>query len=78
MERWGQGINSYCKTAHIWCDVGPFYSFWFNDIMTTICGYLILPIPFPRIPLKLKDDEMEDNDGKRWTTWKDWYGDLEQ
>jgi len=78
MERWGLGINSYHKTAHIWCDVAPFYIFWLDDIMTAICGYLILSIPFPRIPLRLKDDEMEDNDDKRWTTWRDWYGDLSQ
>lgn len=78
MKRWGYGINSYHKTAHIFCEVAPFYIFWLEDIVQNICGYFIPAIPFPKIPLRLKDDEMEDNDGKRWTTWKDWYGDLSQ
>ncbi|MBA7695997.1 hypothetical protein ES703_104639 [subsurface metagenome] len=78
MKRWGYGINSYHKTATIYCEVAPFYIFWLESIISTICGYLIPAIPFLKIPLRLKDDELEWNDGKRWTTWKDWYGDLSQ
>ena len=78
MKRWGYGINSYNKTATIFCEVAPFYIFWLEDIISAICGYLILAIPFPKIPLRLNDDDTEDNDGKRWTTYKDWCGDLSQ
>ena len=78
MKRWGYGINSYHKTAHIFCEIAPFYIFWLEDIVQTICAYLIPAIPFLKVPLRLKDDEIEWNDGKRWTTYKDWCGDLSQ
>lgn len=78
MKRWGQAISSYHKTANIWCEVAPFYIFWLEDIVQTICAYLIPAIPFLKVPLRLKDDELEWNDDKRWTTWRDWYGDLSQ
>lgn len=78
MKRWGYGINSYLKESTIFCEVAPFYIFWLEGIISTICGYLIPAIPFLKVPLRLKDDELEWNDNKRWTTYKDWYGDLGQ
>ena len=78
MKRWGYCINSYHKTANIYCEIAPFYIFWLEGIVQNICGYLIPAIPFLKIPLRLKDDELEWNDDKRWTTYKDWYGDLSQ
>ncbi|MBW1728557.1 MAG: hypothetical protein JRJ62_13500, partial [Deltaproteobacteria bacterium] len=39
----------------------------------------IPPIPLPAKKKKLKDQEdIELNDGNPWTTWKEWYGDLNQ
>ncbi len=78
MKRWGYCINSYHKKATIFCEVAPFYIFWLEGIVQTICGEFIPAIPLPKFPLRLKDDEIEDNDGKRWTTYKDWCGDLSQ
>jgi len=78
MKRWRYAINSYHKTATIFCGVASFHIFWLENFASTICAYLIPAVPFPKIPLKLKNDEIEDNDGKRWTTWKDWYGSLDQ
>jgi len=78
MRRWGYCINGYLKTASIFCEVAPFYIFWLEGIISTICAYLIPAIPFLKVPLRLRGDEVEWNDGKRWTTCKDWWGDLSQ
>ena len=76
MRKISYGINSYNKVAHIYIEYGSFLIFWLEWIFDWIC-FLIPGIPFPPIPMKLKDSEsIEFNDNKKWTNLREWYGDL--
>ena len=77
MKHWSYSINSYYKTANICLHEAPFYIFLLDWLATCACG-LVPPISFSKLPFKLSLEEAKDNDGERWTTWKDWYGDLSQ
>lgn len=77
MKSWSYGLNGYYKTASIWLHEAPFYIFLLDWLANCICG-IVPAISFPKLPLKLSLEKAEDNDGERWTTWKDWYGDLGQ
>ena len=74
MRQISYGINSYYKKARIYFRYAPVWVFildWLND---RLC-LLIPPIPFPPIPIKLRDaDSIEMNDGKEWTTWRNKWG----
>jgi hypothetical protein len=77
MRKWGYGINSYCKTAHIYVDDAPWWIFALDRSIEFICD-IIPSIPFPKVRMRLKDpDDIEFNESE-WTTWKEWYGDLNQ
>ena len=76
MKRWHYGINSYYKTADVYLEEASFLIFLLEDIVAFICE-LIPCIPLPKIKIKLKNPEdIEINDGNRWTTLKDWHGNL--
>lgn len=78
MRSWSYAINSLKKTSSISLEEAPFYIFSLDSLVGRICDYMP-SISFPRILKKLKDKEdIKWNDGKEWTTWKDWYGDLSQ
>lgn len=76
MKSWSYGMNGYKRTAHIFLDEGPFYLFILGWIVDTVDEVLsFLEIPLPKIAMRLKDlGDIEDNDGKEWTTWYDQYG----
>jgi len=42
-----------------------------------ICG-IIPSLPFPAVRMRLKDPDDIGFIGSEWTTWKEWYGDLNQ
>jgi hypothetical protein len=77
MKVWGYGINSYHKTAHIYVDEAAWWVFALDNVIEFICD--IMPsIPFPKVKLRLRDPEDIEINESEWTTWKDWYGDLNQ
>lgn len=77
MRRMGYGINSYHRTASIVIEYAPVWVFWLGDIFNFLCDK-IPSIPLPPIPLRLFDEiSIEFNDGKKWTTLREWYGDLQ-
>jgi len=78
MRKWGYGINSFHKTAYIWVEESSWWVFALDRTIEWLCG-IIPHISFPRIRMKLKDaEDIEFNDGSEWTTWQEWYGDLNQ
>lgn len=77
MRRWSYGINSLQNKASIYIDEGPWWAFVLDDLAEAICD-IIPSIPFPKAKLKLKDPDDIEFHGGQWTTWKEWYGDLNQ
>jgi len=77
MRTWSYGINSYKKKGHISLDEAPWYIFFLDTIVTFICDK-IPEIPLPRIPFRLNEDEMRDNNGNEFTNWREWFGDWSQ
>lgn len=77
MKSWSYGLNGYYKVAHICLHEAPFYIFSLDWLASCICEF-IPAIPFPKLPLKLSVEDAEYCGMERWTTWKDWYGDLNQ
>jgi len=78
VRHWGYVINGLYKTANIILEEAPWYIFALFRLADIACDS-VLPIKFPPLPLKLKDSgDIEANDNKEWTTWRDWYGDLGQ
>lgn len=78
MKSWSYGVNSLNKTANIYLEEAPFYIFFLDWLTESLCE-LVPAIPLPRIKIRLKNpDDIEDNDGKRWTTLDEWYGDWSQ
>jgi len=77
MRNWSYGINGLHKSASINLEEAPFYMFILKEIFDFIDS-LILPIPLPKIKMKLKDLGDIEANGEEWTTWHDWYGDLSQ
>lgn len=69
MRKINYGINSYHKKASINVDFTPFWVFALDQLIEGVCGYLVPPIPFPRIRIT--------RDGET-TTMSEYYGDLEQ
>ena len=69
MRKIEYGFNSYHKTASINIDFAPFWVFALDRLIEEACGYLVPPIPFPRIKIT--------RDGEK-TTMRKYYGDLEQ
>ena len=49
MRKIEYGFNSYHKTASINIDFAPFWVFALDRLIEGVCGYLVPPIPFPRI-----------------------------
>jgi hypothetical protein len=77
MKVWGYGINSYHKTAQIHVEEAAWWVFALENSIEFICD--IMPsIPFPNVKLRLRDPEDIEINESEWTTWKDWYGDLNQ
>ena len=77
MKKWDYGINSYHKTAQIHVDEAAWWVFALDNLIEFICD--IMPsIPFPKVKLRLRDPEDIEINESEWTTWKDWYGDLNQ
>jgi hypothetical protein len=77
MRRWTYGINSYRRTASIHVDDAPWWVFALDNLIEFICD-IIPSIPFPKVKLRLRDPEDIEINGSEWTTWKEWYGDLNQ
>ena len=69
MRRIGYGINSYHKNVHLNVDFAPFWIFALENLIEFICGYLIPPIPLPKIKI-IREGEK--------TTVREYYGDLQQ
>lgn len=77
MREISYGINSYHKIAHIYIDYGPPLIFLLRWLFDWIC-FLIPRIPFPPIPIKLRDlGSIEFNEGKKWTNLHVWWGSLD-
>jgi len=77
MRNWSYGINSYYKTATIWLEEGPWWIFLLDRIIEFLCE-IIPPIKFPNLKLRLKNKEDIEFYGSEWTTWREWYGDLNE
>jgi len=77
MRRWGYGINSYRKLASIHVEEAPWWIFALERSIEFICD-IIPSIPFPKVKMRLKDPDDIEFIGNEWTTWKDWYGNLNQ
>jgi len=76
MRKFDYSINSYHRTASINVDYAPFWVFWLDDLFNFLCG-IVPPVPLPPIPIRLSDEtSIELNDGKKWTTLRDWCGNL--
>ena len=78
MKSWNYGINSLYKTASIDLRTGSWWIFYLGRTVEFCCD-LVLPIPLPTVKKRLTDQEdIEQNAGNHWTTWKEWYGDFSQ
>jgi hypothetical protein len=67
MRKIEYGFNSYHKTASINVDFAPFGVFALDRLIEGVCGYLVPPIPFPRIKIT--------RDGEK-TTMREYYGQV--
>jgi len=78
MRKWGYGINSIHRTAHIHIEESSRWVFAIDRTIEWLCG-IIPHIRFPKVKMRLKDaEDIEFNDGSKWTTLQDWYGDTSQ
>ena len=78
MRKWGYGINSIHRTAHIYVEESSWWVFAIDRIIEWLCG-IIPPIRFTKVRMRLKDaEDIAFNDGSEWTTLQDWYGDISQ
>ena len=66
MRNWSYGINTYYKTASIYIDFGPLWTFALDGIIEYICD-CFPPIPLPKISI-IRDDEK--------TNLNEYYGSL--
>ncbi|MBM4446666.1 MAG: hypothetical protein FJ023_04850 [Chloroflexi bacterium] len=74
MRKWGYGINSIHMTAQIHTEESSWWVFALDRTIEWLCG-IIPHIRFPKVKMRLKDaEEIEFNDGSKWTTLQDWYG----
>lgn len=74
MRKWGYGINSIHRTAQIHTEESSWWVFALDRTIEWLCG-IIPHIRFPKVKMRLKDaEEIEFNDGSKWTTLQDWYG----
>ena len=69
MRRIEYGINSYYKKVSLDVDFAPFWVFILERLTEDICGYLVPPIPLPRIKITREGEK---------TTLKEYYGDFQQ
>lgn len=75
MQKWSVGQNNYWYTAFLFLEEAPWYIFALETTIQRVCD-IIPPIPLPSIKMKLSE---ECNDGdEEYTTWKEWYGDVQQ
>ena len=78
MKSWSYGVNSIYKTASLYLEEASWWVFAADRLAEFICDR-IPSIPLPKIRMKLKDQwDVELNEGNKWTTLRDWYGDLSQ
>jgi hypothetical protein len=77
LRKWGYAINSYRNIANIHIDYGPWWAFAMDDLLSSVCD-IIPAIPFPAFKMRLKDPGDVEFHGGEWTTWREWYGDLNQ
>ena len=78
MKTWSYGINSIYKKASIYLEESSWWVFVLNRSIEFLCD-IVPSIPLPKIKIRLKDKEdIEFNGGSKWTTWREWYGDLSQ
>jgi hypothetical protein len=78
MRKWSYGINSFHRTAHIVVEESPWWVFAIDRTIECLCG-IIPQIRLPKVRMRLKDaEEIEFNDGSKWATLQDWYGDTSQ
>jgi len=78
MKSWSYGVNSIYKTASLHLEEASWWVFAADRLAEFICDR-IPSIPLPRIKMRLKDRcDIELNEGNKWTTLRDWYGDLSQ
>jgi len=78
METWSYGINSIYKKVSIYLEEAPWWIFALDRSIEFLCD--VMPsIPLPKIKIRLKNGEdIEFNADSEWTTWREWYGDLNQ
>ena len=68
MKTWTYATNSYYKTATYILEEGPWYSFFIEHLIQTLCdAFSVLPIPFGS-KIKIKDEEVY--------TLNEYYGSL--
>ena len=78
MNIWYYGINSIHKTASIHLERKTWWV-WVLEVVSDFLCDKCPAISFPPIPIRLsRKDAKELNDNKRWTNFKDSYGDLSQ
>ena len=78
MRKWSYGVNSVHRTAHILVEESSWWAFAIDRTIEWVCG-IIPHIRFPKVKMRLKDaEDIEFNDGIKWATLQDWYGDTNQ
>ena len=77
MRTWGYGINSIYKTGSIQLEERSVWVHLLDNLADRICS-IIPSIKLPPIRIRLFDQTSVEvfNDGKKWTTLSEWYGDL--
>jgi hypothetical protein len=72
------------KSFHLFEDLdqihleeGPAWAFLLEWVVLRICRF-IPAIPLPAIPWRLFGRDIDWNDGEKWTTLKEWYGNTNQ
>lgn len=73
MQRWSVGQNNYWYTAVLFLEAAPWYIFALEATVRRVCD-AIPPIPLPSIKMKAQ----KGCDDEEYTTWKEWYGDVQQ
>ena len=67
MRKIDYAINSYYKTCSLHIEFAPFWIFALSKITEFMCGYLVPPIPLPRIKITREGEK---------TTLREYYGNL--
>lgn len=64
-------------TADIYVEEGHWWIFALDSLIEFVCD-IVPSVPFPKAKLRLTNPDDIEFYGSEWTTWKDWYGDLNQ